>query len=119
MNTNNKENKVNNHKIDWHINESMLTFYNGDEYMHYFSMETKKNRQDPNWQNQGVYFWRNDEDFEKKSLPDYFLNYEKRTFLLDEIPEFINIAGAKAIPWFGKPGGGDKYFFQHESNLSC
>ncbi|PKV52839.1 uncharacterized protein DUF4237 [Aquimarina sp. MAR_2010_214] len=111
-----KEDKLNSPKIDWHINESILTFNNGDAYMHYYNKEAVKNTQDPAWQNQGIYFWNNDEIFEKKSLPDEFLEFEKKIFLINEIPEYITIAGGKAMPWFGKPGGGDKYFFRYENN---
>lgn len=101
-------------KIDWHINESILTFNTGDAYMHYFNKNADKNTQDPAWQNQAIYFWNANELFEKKSLPDEFLQYEKRTFLIHEIPDYISVALGKAMPWFGKPGGGDKYFFQYE-----
>ncbi len=113
---NKKESEQNNPKIDWHINESLLTFNTGDTYMHYFNKETEKNPQDPAWQNQGIYFWSNNEKFEKKSLPDEFLQFEKRTFLIHQIPEYISVAMGKAMPWFGKPGGGDKYFFRYENN---
>lgn len=113
---NTKEDKSITSKIDWHINESLLTFNNGDAYMHYYDKETVKNDQDPAWQNQGIYFWNSDELFEKKSLPDEFLKFEIRTFLINEIPEYITVAAGKAMPWFGKPGGGDKYFFQYENN---
>lgn len=111
-----KEIKIDNAKIDWYINESILTFNNGDAFMHYHNKETEKNPHDPTWQNQGIYFWKNDELFENKSLPDEFLQFDKKTFLINEIPEFISIAAGKAMPWFGKPGGGDKYFFRYENN---
>lgn len=105
-----------NHKIDWHINESLLTFNKADAYMHYFDVKAVKNSQDPSWQNQGVYFWKNSENFSKKSLPDEFLKLEHKTFLINKIPDYITLAVGKAIPWFGKEGGGEKHFFRYEGN---
>ncbi|WP_109300015.1 glycohydrolase toxin TNT-related protein [Aquimarina sp. AU474] len=84
--------------------------------MHYFDLKTEIDKNNPAWQNQGMFFWKADEVFEKKSLPDDFLQYEQKTFLLSEIPEYIDIAAGKAMPWFGKPGGGDKYFFKYEDS---
>jgi len=103
-------------KIDWHINESILTFNNGDAFMHYYNKNEVKDSQNPAWQNQEIYFWNSNEIFEKKSLPDEFLNFEKKYFIINEIPEYISVAVGKAMPWFGKPGGGNKYFFRYEGN---
>ncbi len=102
-------------KFDWLINEALLTFNNGDCFMHYYDKNTKKNKQDPSWQNQGIFFWKADELFEKKSLPDTFLNFEKMTFMINQIPEYVTFRAGKAIPWFGKPGGGDKFFFDYQN----
>ena len=99
-------------KFDWLLNESILTFIMDPEIlMHYYDPKTVKNKQDPSWQNQGIYFWSNTEKFEKKSLPDHFLQFEKKTFLFEKGSEYVRIQSAKAIPWFGKPGGGIKNYF--------
>jgi hypothetical protein len=110
-----KENPIS-AKIDWCINESILTFDTGDSFMHYFDSNTEIDKNNPAWQNQGLFFWKDKESFEKKSLPDDFLKFERKTFLLNKIPDYIEIAAGKAMPWFGKPGGGDKYFFKYEDN---
>ena len=98
-------------KFDWLLNESPLLFQFSDVFSHYFDSNTTKNQQDPAWQNQAIYFWDEAETFERKSLPDTFLDYEKKLFIINKIPEYITVAGGKAIPWFGKPGGANKYFF--------
>ena len=104
--------KVVNSKIDWEINESTLTFFKGISFMHYYDEKTQKGDNTPAKQNLTDFFWTENESFEKKSLPDYFQDFEKRTFIINNLPEEISIAQGKAIPWFGKPGGGDKYFFR-------
>lgn len=114
-NTANNQNKSETGKFDWLINESILTFdLGGDIFMHYYDSQTEEDKNNPSWQNQGIYFWYDKEPFENKSLPDDFLNFETKTFLLNKLPEYIEIRTGKAIPWFGKIGGGSKLFFSYE-----
>ena len=103
-------------KIDWLINDSILTFFPRDLYMHYLDINTKKDQYDPSWQNQGVFFWMDDEPFERKSLPEFFESYERKPFIFDQFPDYIELVSAKAIPWFGMPGEGDKYCLRYEEN---
>lgn len=109
-----KKEQDNSSKVDWLLNESVLTFHNGNAFMHYFDNNTKKNKLDPSWQNQGIYFWKESEEFDKKSLPDDFLKLDKKFFLIENIPAYIEAVSGKAMPWFGKPGGGEKFFFRYE-----
>ena len=111
-----EENKFEPNKIDWLINDSILTFMPRELYMHYWDNNTEKNLQDPSWQNQGIFFWDNNEPFEKKSLPDFFENFEKKQFIFNTVPDYISMVSAKAIPWFGMPGGGDKLSLTYEDN---
>ncbi|MDX6180873.1 hypothetical protein SGQ44_01815 [Flavobacterium sp. Fl-77] len=111
-----EENKFEPNKIDWLINDSILTFMPRELYMHYWDNNTEKNLQDPSWQNQGVYFWNNNEPFERKSLPDFFENFEKKLFVFHEVPDYISLVSAKAIPWFGMPGEGDKFCLRYDDH---
>ena len=112
----NKEDTFESNKIDWLINDSILTFMPRDLYMHYSDNTATKDLQNPSWQNQGIFFWMNDEPFEKKSLPEFFESFEKKLFIFHEIPDYIELVSAKAIPWFGMPGGGDKYCLRYNEN---
>lgn len=108
--------EFNPNKIDWLINDSILTFMPRELFMHYFDGSTAKDLQNPSWQNQGVFFWMNGEPFEKKSLPEFFESFEKKLFIFHEVPEYIELVSAKAIPWFGMPGEGDKYCLRYDEN---
>ncbi len=104
-------------KFNWLINESILTFSLGVNFlMHYFNQKSIKNKQDPAWQNQGIFFWSIDEKFDNKSLPDDFLNYEEKYFMLNKLPEYIEIKSTRVIPWFGKEGGGTKHMFTYNND---
>ncbi len=103
-------------KIDWLINDSILTFLPRELFMHYWDSNTEKNLQDPSWQNQGIYFWDYNEPFERKSLPDFFENFEKKPFVFNKFPDYISLMSAKVIPWFGMPGGGDKLSLRYEDS---
>ncbi|MBF4492542.1 hypothetical protein IR010_08300 [Flavobacterium sp. MR2016-29] len=111
-----EENKFEPNRIDWLINDSILTFLPRELYMHYWDSNTEKNLQDPSWQNQGIFFWDYNEPFEKKSLPEFFENFEKKLFVFNKFPEYISLVSAKAIPWFGMPGEGDKLSLRYNDN---
>ncbi len=89
-----------------------LPLLNSQIFMHYDSgIKQKKDLQDQEWVNQHVFFWTAFEPFEKKSLPAQFKEYTHRYFILrKELPKLINIGVGQAMPWFGMPGNGDKYF---------
>ncbi|HEU0125370.1 hypothetical protein [Flavobacterium sp.] len=111
-----EENQFEPNKIDWLINDSILTFMPRELYMHYSDSETEKDFQNPSWQNQGIYFWREKEAFENKSLPEFFQTMNQRLFVINEAPEYINLVSGKAMPWFGMPGGGEKFFFRYDES---
>lgn len=111
-----EENKFEPNKIDWLINDSILTFMPRELYMHYWDGTTQKNLQDPSWQNQGIFFWNNNEPFERKSLPEFFETLEKKLFVFTDVPDYISLVSAKAIPWFGMPGEGDKFCLRYDDN---
>ena len=81
-------------------------------FMHYDSgAEKQKNFEDQGWMNQYVFFWDAHEAFDRKSLPDEFNSYQHRYFILaKELPKLLKMGVGKVMPWFGKPGNGDKYF---------
>lgn len=110
------ENKFEPSKIDWLINDSILTFMPRELFMHYSDSNTVKDLQDPSWQNQGIYFWKESEAFENKSLPEFFENMDRKLFVINEAPDYISLVSAKAMPWFGMPGGGEKFFFRYDES---
>ena len=110
------ENEFEINKVDWLINDSILTFLPRELFMHYWDENAVKDNQDPSWQNQGIYFWKENEPFEKKSLPPHFADLNTRLFVFDKVPDYISLASGLAMPWFGMPGGGEKLFFRYEGN---
>lgn len=114
----NKEDTFESNKIDWLINDSILTFMPRELFMHYFDGSTVKDLQNPSWQNQGIYFWKEKEPFENKSLPELFEKMERKLFVINEGPDYITMASGKAMPWFGMPGGGDKFFFRYDETTT-
>ncbi|UWY29148.1 hypothetical protein [Flavobacterium sp. TR2] len=107
---------IDSNKIDWLINDSLLAFIPRELFMHYSDSNTAKDPQDPSWQNQGLYFWKEKEAFENKSLPGFFETMEKKLFVLNEVPDYISLVSGKAMPWFGMPGGGEKFFFRYDES---
>ncbi|PBJ12840.1 hypothetical protein [Flavobacterium sp. ACN6] len=103
-------------KIDWLINDSILTFMPRELYMHYSDATTVKDLQNPSWQNQGIYFWQEKEAFENKSLPEFFETMDQKLFVINEAPDYIDLVSGKAMPWFGMPGGGEKFFFRYDES---
>lgn len=108
------QNAIDSNKIDWLINDSLLAFIPRELFMHYSDSNTPKDPQDPSWQNQGLYFWKEKEAFENKSLPGFFKTMEQKLFVLNEVPDYISLVSGKAMPWFGMPGGGEKFFFRYD-----
>lgn len=90
------------------LDSSTIPLWVGQLYMHYWDNVTPEDYNNPEWQNQGLYFWLAEEDFPNKSLPPVFEKKEKKFFrIINEIQVFRGIA----IPWFGMPGGGLKMGF--------
>ncbi len=103
--------------IDHALNASTLQFITHDLFMHYFDKQTKVDPKDPSWLNQGVYFWRYDERFEKKSLPIEFKTFSKYTFYIKYIPEIFRISKSSVIPWFGMEGNGERFAFTKDDQF--
>ena len=78
-------------------------------YMHYYTDNlvcTDKN--DPEWLNKVMFFWKAEEPFPKKSLPPVFETFKIKNFLfVGDVPN-VTLQVAQAMPWFGMPGLGDK-----------
>ena len=92
------------------IERSTLGLMNSQLFMHYWdSQMTDENRDDPAWQNQALFFWRAEEEFPKKSLPPAFESYEKKYFVIINIPADISFESGQVMPWFGMPGLGQKF----------
>ncbi|WP_119793468.1 hypothetical protein [Flavobacterium anhuiense] len=108
------QNKFDTNKMDWLINDSLLAFMPRELFMHYSDANTAPDPQDPSWQNQGLYFWKEKEAFENKSLPEFFETMDQKLFIINEVPDYISLVSGKAMPWFGMPGGGEKFFFRYD-----
>jgi len=90
------------------LEKSIIPLWVGQLYMHYYNEATVVNYSNPEWQNQGLYFWTLEEPFPNKSLPFTFEKMEKKIFRISkESPTFQGTA----MPWFGMPGGGLKMGF--------
>lgn len=113
---NNDSTSNNNDQLDLRelVNRSTLPLLTHKLFMHYFDPNAAVDEQNPEWQNQGIFFWTSKEAFERKSLPPHFKNLEKKYFIVNQLPPNYQVALGKAIPWFGMPGNGDKYYI-HEA----
>lgn len=100
-------------KVSSELEASTIPLWIGQLYMHYWDGTTPEDYNNPEWQNQGLYFWLAEEDFANKSLPPVFEKMNKRFFrIINGIPVFKGTA----IPWFGMPGGGTKMGFGDANN---
>lgn len=92
------------------IEKSTILLRTGQLYMHYWTENLEnKNREDPEWQNKVMFFWKAEEQFPKKSLPPTFENFEHKYFLFAGDTSKITLKSSKALPWFGMPGLGEKH----------
>jgi len=94
------------------IEQSRLQLMTHELFMHYWTDNLTEETENPEWQNQTVFFWKFKELFEKKSLPPNFKELEKKYFIVNGLPDNINVSSGQVMPWFGMPGGGTKYLFQ-------
>lgn len=93
------------------IEKSTLQIMTHQLFMHHRKSDLLDDPKDPAWQNQAIYFWHANEKFERKSLPPEFRAFEKHYFVVNGVPQGLQLNRAKAIPWFGMEGNGDKFFF--------
>jgi hypothetical protein len=92
------------------VNESTILFRTGRLYMHYWTDNLVcTDRNDPEWQNKVLFFWKAEESFPRKSLPPVFETFKVRHFLFSGDTSNISLKAAQAMPWFGMPGLGEKH----------
>lgn len=92
------------------IDKSTILLRTGQLYMHYWTDNLDcTNRDDPEWQNKVMFFWKAEEPFPKKSLPSEFEAFKTRYFLFCGDLSKISLKVAQAMPWFGMPGLGEKH----------
>jgi hypothetical protein len=92
------------------IDKSTILLRTGQLYMHYWTDNLVCNdRNDPEWQNKVMFFWKAEEPFPKKSLPPEFETFKTRHFLFSGDTSKISLQVGQAMPWFGMPGLGEKH----------
>ena len=92
------------------IEKSTILLRTGQLYMHYWTDNlicTDKNDQE--WQNKVMFFWKAEEPFPKKSLPPIFETFKVKHFLFEGDTSDISVQVGQAMPWFGMPGLGEKH----------
>ncbi len=84
-------------------------------FMHYHPRESSMIDSDRARKEFEIFFWEADEAYDRKSLPwredDRLL---RKTFTIQNTPPEYALMGGEVHPWFGKPGGGTKYFFEKD-----
>lgn len=92
------------------IEKSTILLRTGQLYMHYWTDSLIcEDRNDQEWQNKVMFFWKAEETFPKKSLPPAFETYKVKHFLFEGDTSIISLKIAQALPWFGMPGLGEKH----------
>lgn len=92
------------------IDKSTILLRTGQLYMHYWTDNLVcTDRNDPEWQNKVMFFWKAEEPFPKKSLPPEFETFKTRHFLFCGDTTNISLQVGQAMPWFGMPGLGEKH----------
>lgn len=92
------------------IEESTIPLRTGQLYMHYWTDNlTCTDRNDQEWQNKVMFFWKAEEPFPRKSLPSNFESYKEKHFLFKGDTSNISVQVGQAMPWFGMPGLGEKH----------
>ncbi len=92
------------------IDKSTILLRTGQLYMHYWTDNLVcTDREDPEWQNKVMFFWKAEEPFPKKSLPPEFETFKTRHFLFGGDTSKISLQVGQAMPWFGMPGLGEKH----------
>lgn len=92
------------------IEKSIILLRTGQLYTHYWTENLVcNNRNDQEWQNKVMFFWKAEEPFPKKSLPPVFETFETKYFLFKGDLSKISVQVGQAMPWFGMPGLGEKH----------
>ena len=92
------------------IDKSTIPLRTGPLYMHYWTDNLVcTDRNDPEWQNKVMFFWKAEEPFPKKSLPPKFETFKTKHFLFCGDTSSVSLQVGQAAPWFGMPGLGDKH----------
>jgi len=92
------------------IHKSTILLRSGQLFTHYWTDNLIcTDRNDPEWQNKVMFFWKAEEPFPKKSLPPIFETFKVKHFLFAGDTSRITLKVAQAMPWFGMPGMGEKH----------
>jgi hypothetical protein len=92
------------------IKKSTILLRTGQLYMHYWTDNLIcTDRNDQEWQNKVMFFWKAEEPFPRKSLPPNFEKLKVKHFLFQGDTSNISTQVGQAIPWFGMPGLGEKH----------
>lgn len=92
------------------IEKSTILLRTGQLYMHYWTDNLIcTDRNDQEWQNKVMFFWKAEEPFPKKSLPAYFEDFKVKYFLFQDNTNDVSMQVGQAMPWFGMPGLGEKH----------
>jgi hypothetical protein len=92
------------------IEQSTILLRTGQLYMHYWTDGLIcTDRNDQEWQNKVLFFWKAEEPFPKKSLPSNFETFKVKHFLFEGDTSKISLQVGQAMPWFGMPGLGEKH----------
>lgn len=92
--------------------EKSTIFLRSDQlFMHYYTDNLVcVDRKDPEWQNKVMFFWKAEEPFPKKSLPQIFETFKTKYFLFIGDTSKVSLQVGQVAPWFGMPGLGEKHF---------
>ena len=92
------------------IESSIILLRTGQLYTHYWTDNLVcTDRNDQEWQNKVMFFWKAEETFPKKSLPPIFETFKIKYFLFQGDTSTISVQVGKAMPWFGMTGLGEKH----------
>ena len=92
------------------VDKSTILLRASQLYMHYWTDHLVcEDRNDQEWQNKVMFFWKAEESFPKKSLPPIFETFKVKNFLFVGDTSNISIQVGQAMPWFGMPGLGEKH----------
>jgi hypothetical protein len=92
------------------VDKSTILLRASQLYMHYWTDNLVcEDRNDQEWQNKVMFFWKAEEPFPKKSLPPIFETFKVKNFLFVGDTSSISLQVGQAMPWFGMPGLGEKH----------
>jgi hypothetical protein len=92
------------------IEQSTILLRTGQLFMHYWTDNLVCiDRNDQEWRNKVMFFWKAEEPFPKKSLPPEFETFKTKHFLFQGDTSKITLLVGQAAPWFSMPGLGEKH----------